>query len=124
MNYSNVDINGVTISFSEEHETQLKENLPEIQTVKFYGGWIDSSNPSPNKIGFYIDHLSDEGTFSPNFHDLPFYYSPDYEKYIKTITNHVRVNGFPSWEGHCSPLPWRDLGRFMGCLATAKDELD
>lgn len=119
MKWLNADIAGVTITFGEQHEAKVKHWLTGLRPEDFYERWINASNPSPNKVGFFIDHRSDEETFCPNFHDLPFYYGDDYRPYIETIKKHVRMQGFPTWDGHCSPLPWADLEEFVRCLRAA-----
>jgi hypothetical protein len=119
MKYWNIDKKGVTITFNEDQAAMLKFFLPSLQKKDFYEGWINQSNPSPNKVGFYFDHRTNDETFCPNFHDLPYYYKGDYKGYMKIIVNHLQAKGLSNWEGHCSPLPWQALNDFIEYLGTA-----
>ena len=115
----NVDIHGVTITFSPNHAAKVKSHLPGTVEEDWYGGWIEPDNPSRSQSGFYIAFQSSDDVFFPDFHNLPFYYQQDYKGYMERITRHVQRQGFPDWAGHGSPLPWTELMRFVECLASA-----
>lgn len=115
--YYNVDIGNVTITHEKQFLERIQGVFSALPTSSWYDGWISDSNPSPNKIGFYIAIQSDDVCFYPDFHNLPFYYRNDFSGYMAIILKRLRKNGFTNWDGHMSPLPWTEFVSFVNCLS-------
>ena len=120
MGYWHIDAGGVSIIFGEGEVSSLRRYLPDFDKLTQYEGWVNEGAAITNKVGFYISHISHEGTiFGPDFHNVPFFYKDDFDGYMGVLVKHVRESGLPDWQGHRGALDWSDLGLFVRCLRTA-----
>jgi hypothetical protein len=123
MKYLNIDIENVTVTFTEENKQNLMEYFPSITDDNLYDGWISDTNPSKNFIGFFFAVNFEKKQFIPDFHNLPFYYQKNYEKYMNVIVNHVRNDeSFYNWGGENSPIALKNLKKFVTCLNSISKE--
>lgn len=101
MEYINIDIGRVTVTLREEFKNRFLDLFGDLVKLdEVYGGWINSNNPSPSRIGFAAVFEEASEVYA-NFHDLPFYYQNNWEVYHHRIVSHVSKNPlFEGWRGH------------------------
>jgi hypothetical protein len=92
--YLNFDFGRITITF-QYRDRQLVSHLlgGTLESSGLYEGWITDKNPSPCPIGFAIFRYS---RILAAFHNLPFYYSRNWEEYINKLTSRaIKEKGCP-----------------------------